>query len=267
MSSDRSSSPSMSQENLPPHITVTNTFNTAPVPGSYPNTWPYTVGFNADTVNVQIHNHAPTIAARLTPQPRSRRPGKRAASNENIASMTTMSNKRHISVGSTPSAEDRVLQAKPAVEANNLQNIMPSAAQVGTKPVIHQNQLHPQTYMPIQKARSVSNSDSDSDSEDDEPDSAQLLASIAMLKNKRHGSTTPSPEERALQAKILSKARHVENFGVFQSAEDHAKDLLLASRDEKPSKADLDMLLESIPLEDRAGGESNLTETALVSPL
>lgn len=267
MSSDRSSSPSMSQENLPPHISITNTFNTAPSPGLYPSTWPYTTGFTGDNVNVQIHNHAPTIPARLTPQPRSQQPGKRAASSENIASMTTMSNKRHTSVGSTPSGGDRVLQAKPAVLASNLENIIPSTAQVGTKRIIFQDQLHPQSYMHIQKAQSVSDFYSDSDPEDDEPDNAQLLASIAMLKNKRHASATPSPEERALQAKILSKARHVENFGVFQSAEDHAKDLALALRDEKPSKADLDMLLESIPLEDRAGGESNLTETALVSPL
>ena len=86
---------------------------------------------------------------------------------------------------------------------------------------------------------------------------------LAAMAYKLHVSETPSPEDHALQAKILCKASNVEDFNVFQSAEDHAKDLLLASKDVKPSKEDIDRLLESIPLEDRAG-EVDLTETALV---
>ena len=252
-SSDRSSSPSMSQENVPPHVTITQTFQ-APVPGSYPNTWPYTIGFTGDNNNINVTIHPAPIETSLAPQQPKPRPGnKRAASNENIASMTTAPNKRHPSVGRTPSPEDRVLQTKPVSVANNIQNVplsMPAMSQKQSMPAQRPSKLE---ELEAKLASLNSN--------------AALLASMAMMKNTRHGSVTPSPEERALQAKILSKTSNIEDFDVFQSDQDHAKDLAMASKDVKVSKADLDLLIESIPLEDRAGGETDLTGTALVDTL
>jgi len=250
MSSDRSSSPSMSQENVPPHVTITQTFHTAPLLGSgYPNTWPYTIGFTTDNNNINVTINTPAIESRLAPQQQQLQRGKRAASNENIASTTTAPNKRHASAGRTPSPEDRVLQTKPVNLGNNIPNVTLPIPVMPNKP-----------YMPVPHKPTL---------EELEVKQAgvELLAAIAMMKNKRHGSTTPSPEERALQAKIISRASNVEDFSHFQSAEDHAKDLAMASKDVKVSKADIDMLLESIPLEDRAGGETDLTETALVHTL
>jgi hypothetical protein len=252
-SSDRSSRPSMSQENVPPHVTITQTFQ-APVPGAYPKTWPYTIGFTGDHNNINVTIHPTTIETRLAPeQQKPRRRKKRAASHENIASMTTAPNKRHPSVGRTPSPEDRVLQTKPVSVANNIQNVplsMPAMSQKQYMPA-----QRPQTLEELEAKLASLNSNS------------ALLASMGMMNNTRHGSATPAPEERALQAKILSKTSNIEDFDVFQSDEDHAKDLAMASKDVKVSKADLDLLLESIPLEDRAGGETDLTETALVHTL
>lgn len=260
MSTDRSSSPSMSQENIPPRITITSNFHTTQLPGSYPNTWPYTIGFTGDNFNVQIHHHPPTYESRLTPQPPSQRPAKRAASSENIASKTSGPNKRHASVGSTPTAEARVLQPQSVIQDNNRPDIYhPSMIAKGMK------------VIPADKTYQNPPSATDSEDEENAPDNTELLACMAMLKNQRPALAAPTPEEIALQAKILalqakiqSRAKHVEDFSVFQSAEDHAKDLALANRDVKPSKTDIDMLLESIPLEDRAG-ETNLTETVLVT--
>jgi hypothetical protein len=252
-SSDRSSSPSMSQENLPPHVTITQPFQ-VPVPGSYPNTWPYNIGFTGDHNNINVTIHPPTIETRLAPQQPKPRPGnKRAASNENIASLTTAPNKRHPSVGRTPSPEDRVLQTKPVSVANNIQNVpLSMPAMSSQKQSMPPQRLSTREELEAKLASLNSN--------------AALLASMAMM-NTRHGSATPSPEERALQAKILSKTSNIEDFDVFQSDQDHAKDLAMASKDVKVSKADIDLLLESIPLEDRAGGETDLTETALVHTL
>src|SRR5277367_1520476 len=84
-SSDRSSSPSTSQENVAPHVTIIQNFHPAtPVTGSYPTTFPYSIGFTGDNINVTINT--PTIERTLAPPPQQKpRRGKRAASSENIA--------------------------------------------------------------------------------------------------------------------------------------------------------------------------------------
>ena len=80
-------------------------------------------------------------------------------------------------------------------------------------------------------------------------------------RNKRHSSG----EKKSLEAKIFGgKALNVEGFDTFTSQEDLLKEHEEASMDVKVSKAELERLIQSIPLEDRAKGDCDINETVMV---
>jgi hypothetical protein len=83
--------------------------------------------------------------------------------------------------------------------------------------------------------------------------------------SKRHlslGTAAQIREQQALQEKIFGdKARDVEDFDTFTSQED-----ALREREEenvKVPKAELEWLIQSIPLEDRAKGNGDISETVM----
>ena len=79
--------------------------------------------------------------------------------------------------------------------------------------------------------------------------------------NKRHASG----EKKSLEDKIFGdKALNVEGFDTFTSQEDLLKEKEEAAMDVKVSKAELERLIQSIPLEDRAKGDCDINETVMV---
>jgi hypothetical protein len=80
-------------------------------------------------------------------------------------------------------------------------------------------------------------------------------------RNKRHSSG----EKNSLEDKIFGgKALNVESFDTFTSQEDLLKEKEEGSMDVKVPKAELERLIQSIPLEDRAKGDCDINETVMV---
>ena len=80
-------------------------------------------------------------------------------------------------------------------------------------------------------------------------------------RNKRHSSG----ETKSLEDKIFGdKALNVEAFDTFTSQEDLLKEREEASMDVKVPKAELERLIQSIPLEDRVKGDCDINETVMV---
>jgi hypothetical protein len=96
------------------------------------------------------------------------------------------------------------------------------------------------------------------------PAPSEDLKSLAS--NKRQLSAgTQTYEQRVLQEKIFgNKAAKVEDFKTFVNWDDTLKDEE-ASWDEPVGKAELDWLIQSIPLEDRVGEQADLDETVMVN--
>jgi hypothetical protein len=82
----------------------------------------------------------------------------------------------------------------------------------------------------------------------------------SLIPNKRHSSV----EKKSLEEKIFGdKALNVEGFDTFTSEEHLAKEREEASKDVKVPKAELDRLIQSIPLEHRAKGDCDINETVM----
>lgn len=87
-----------------------------------------------------------------------------------------------------------------------------------------------------------------------------------LANNKRNFLTgSQTHEQRVLQEKIFgNKAAKVEDFETFTAWDDKLKEDE-ASKNELVPKAELDWLIQSIPLEDRVGGQTNFDETVMAS--
>lgn len=80
------------------------------------------------------------------------------------------------------------------------------------------------------------------------------------IPNKRHSSVG----SKTLEDKIFGgKALNVESFDTFTSEEDLHKEREEALKDVKVPKAELDRLIQSIPLEHRAKGDCDINETVM----
>lgn len=94
---------------------------------------------------------------------------------------------------------------------------------------------------------------------------------LSSLPNKRpYGSPSLSgrdPTTRVLASRVFGGlATNVEDFDTFTSAEHRYEEHIMATMDTKVPKEELDWLLQSIPLEDRAKEGGDISETAMVSP-
>jgi len=95
---------------------------------------------------------------------------------------------------------------------------------------------------------------------------------LSSLPNKRPwGSPSLSgrdPATRLLASRVFGGlASNVEDFDTFTSAEHRYEENIMAAMDTKVPKEELDWLLQSIPLEDRAKEGGDISETVMVCSL